>query len=290
MHKINSHFVLSKRNTLGVYRGCTNKCIFCPSRSRLAGLKDFTNTGYKEDCFLLLETALRHKRKKCIIRTDVISDPYQKIEADKKFIRGCLKILRDREFGVDITTKNSLILRDLDLIEEINYLTKATVQINFMTIDDHLSSVLEPHAPVTSERIQLVKEISSRNIPLILQIRPILPFINDNPTGFKELLNTLIDLKPVAILCKGFGVRARNSTKEYFYKKLDQNFPGLKEEYIQRFGEAFILESPYAIQLNDLVESKTSKTNILTDYNEIEKFIRKYKNINNGKQLNFFSN
>lgn len=288
MREINSKFVLSKKNNLGIYRGCTNLCMFCPSRSRLAGQKDFTDTGIKKNSFELLEMGLRGKRKKCMIHTDLISEPYQKLEADKKIIRGCLEILRDQRFGVDITTKNELIRRDLDLIEEINYNTKAVVQINFMTINDNLSKKLEPNALITSERLKLVKDLLNLKIPVIVLVKPILPFINDSREEFEELLTTLINLNPTGLLCKGFGVKARKTTKEFFYKKLESEFNNLNLKYEAKFGDAFILESPNAEILNLIYEEKIANSNMLTDYNEIGRFLRKYENREIGTQLKFF--
>lgn len=192
MRKIKARTILSKRNVFNIYHGCSNNCLFCPNRSRLSGIKDFENTGAKTESLTLLDCALRAKRKKCMLHTGTLSDPYQKIESELELIRDCLDLILKKGFGITIMTKSGLVLRDIDLIEKINEKTKAVIILHMSTLKERVRELIEPHALSVEKRLEIIKKFTDRNIPTIVRLDPVLPFINDEVGTFEKLIDTLL--------------------------------------------------------------------------------------------------
>ncbi|MBQ5311820.1 MAG: radical SAM protein, partial [Oscillospiraceae bacterium] len=117
------HFVKAKgilngngRKGMNIYRGCTHGCIYCDGRSTCYNFTHpFEDIEVKENAPMLLEDALRRKRKKCMIGTGYISDPYVPCEEKLCLTRKCLEIIHRYGFGAAVQTKSDLILRDIDL-------------------------------------------------------------------------------------------------------------------------------------------------------------------------------
>lgn len=115
MHFVDAKGILSAHNGMNLYRGCTHGCIYCDSRSTCYGFThDFEDVEVKQNAPELLEKALRSKRKKCMIGTGAMCDPYMHCEEKIQLMRRCLEIINRYEFGVAIQTKLNRILRDLD--------------------------------------------------------------------------------------------------------------------------------------------------------------------------------
>ena len=146
-----------------IYRGCQHKCIYCDSRSLCYRIDNFDDLLVKKNSVELLRKELKSKRKKGTIGTGSMSDPYTISEKDYKLTRGCLKVISDYNYPVHITTKSNLILRDVDILTEINKIY-ACVAMTVTTTNDDLSSIIEPGAPKSSERLKAVGVLSSLGI------------------------------------------------------------------------------------------------------------------------------
>lgn len=139
MHFVNAKGILSPKNGMNLYRGCTHGCIYCDSRSRCYHMDhDFEDIEVKENAIELLEKALRSKRKKCMIGTGAMTDPYIPLELELGNVRKALELIYKYGFGVTLQTKSDRILRDLDLLSRINKSTKCVVQMTLTTYDDDL--------------------------------------------------------------------------------------------------------------------------------------------------------
>ncbi len=230
---------------MNIYRGCTHGCIYCDSRSRCYQFTHaFEDIEVKQNAPELLEQALRSKRQKCMIGTGSMSDPYMHCEMELGLTRRCLEIIRDYEFGLAIQTKSDRILRDSDLLEEINRKAKCVVQITLTTFDDELCSILEPNVCNTKRRIEVLKEMQRRGIPTIVWLTPILPFINDTRENVGQILDACVDAGVKGIIDFGMGLTLREGDREYYYEALDRHFPGLKKKYIESYGNSYELPSP----------------------------------------------
>ncbi|MCF0106610.1 MAG: hypothetical protein HUJ53_07600 [Holdemanella sp.] len=100
------------------------------------------------------------------------------------------------------------------------------------TYDESLCRILEPNVCTTKARVEVLKTLHKEGIPTIVWLSPILPFINDSEENRIQLLNCCIEAKVYGIICFGFWLTLREGNREYFYQKLDEHFPGLKEKYI----------------------------------------------------------
>jgi len=244
MHFTDAKGILSAQNGMNLYRGCTHGCIYCDSRSRCYGMEHaFEDIEVKQNAPELLEKALRSKRKKCMIGTGAMCDPYMHCEETLKLTRRCLELIDFYEYGLAIQTKSDRILRDLDLLKSINEKAKCVVQMTLTTYDEDLCRILEPNVCTTKRRAEVLEICRDNGIPTVVWLSPILPYINDTRENLEGLLDYCIKAKAQGIICFGMGVTMREGNREYFYNALDRHFPGLKERYQRKYGSAYELTS-----------------------------------------------
>ena len=250
MHFVQAKGILSNLNGMNIYRGCSHGCIYCDSRSKCYGFThDFEDIEVKENAPDLLERALKSKRKRCMIGTGSMCDPYIHAEEKLQMTRKCLELIDQYEYGVAIQTKSTRILRDLDLIKSINDKTKAVVQMTLTTFDDELCKKIEPYVSTTKERFEVLMKCKEAGIPTVVWFSPILPFINDTEENVRGILDYCIQADVKGIICFGMGLTLRDGNREYFYQELDKKFPGIKLKYIREFGNAYEIASPDAKHL-----------------------------------------
>ena len=230
---------------MNIYRGCTHGCIYCDSRSRCYGFTHpFEDIEVKRNAPELLEQALKSKRRRCMIGTGSMSDPYMHCEETLGLTRRCLEIIRDQGFGAAIQTKSDRILRDIDLLDEINRAAKCVVQMTLTTYDEELCRILEPKVCTTQRRIQVLEQLRDRGIPTIVWMTPILPFLNDTEENVTAILKACAQAGVRGVIDFGMGLTLREGDREYYYAALDRHFPGLKERYIRTYGNTYELSSP----------------------------------------------
>ena len=269
MHFVDAKGILTGsggRCGMNIYRGCTHGCIYCDSRSRCYQFTHpFEDIEVKQNAPELLEKALRSKRKKCMIGTGSMSDPYMHCEEELKLTRKCLEIILQNGFGLAIQTKSDRILRDLDLLTEINRTAKCVVQMTLTTYDDDLCKILEPNVCNTKRRIEVLEKMQERGIPTVVWLTPILPFINDTDENITAILKECVRTGVKGVIDFGMGMTLREGDREYYYTALDKHFPGMKEQYIKRYGNAYELPSPNAKELTKLFRSICKEHGIMSN-------------------------
>ncbi len=249
---------------MNIYRGCSHGCIYCDSRSRCYQFTHpFEDIEVKQNAPELLESALRSKRKKCMIGTGAMSDPYMHCEEELGLTRRCLEGILKYGFGAAIQTKSDRILRDIDLLDEINKEAKCVVQITLTTADDKLCSIIEPNVCNTKRRVEVLEECQKRGIPTVVWLSPILPFINDTEENIGKILDECVRTGVKGIMVFGMGLTLRDGDREYFYAALDKHFPGLKKKYIETYANAYELPSPNEKRLMALFTDVCKKNKIL---------------------------
>lgn len=267
MHFVDAKGLLTTRNGhcgMNLYRGCTHGCIYCDSRSRCYGFTHaFEDVEVKQNAPQLLERALRAGRKPCMIGTGSMSDPYMHCEAELELTRTCLSIIRRYGFGATVLTKSDRILRDLDLLEEINRETRCVVQMTLTTWDEALCGIVEPGVCNTQRRVEVLREMQRRGIPTVVWLTPILPYINDTLENLRPILESCAETGVKGVVAFGMGMTLREGNREYYYAALDRRFPGLKERYIRRYGDAYELQSPRAKELMAFFDSFCEARGIL---------------------------
>jgi DNA repair photolyase len=279
MHFVDAKGILTRsggRCGMNIYRGCTHGCIYCDSRSKCYQFTHaFEDIEVKQNAPELLEKALRSKRKKCVIGTGAMSDPYMHCEEELGLTRRCLEIIRDNDFGLAIQTKSDRILRDLDLLAEINRTAKCVVQMTLTTYDDDLCAILEPNVCNTKRRIEVLKIMQERGIPTIVWLTPVLPFINDTEDNITAILNECARVGVKGVIDFGMGLTLREGDREYYYAALDKFFPGMKERYIKRYGNAYELLSPNAKELTKVFQSICKENGIMSTPDECFGYMQK---------------
>lgn len=289
MHFVNAKGILSAGNGMNLYRGCTHGCIYCDSRSKCYGFThDFEDIEVKQNAPELLEQALKSKRRKCMIGTGAMCDPYMHCEEQLRLTRRCLELIDRYEYGLAIQTKSDRILRDLDLLQSINEKSKCVVAMTLTTYDEELCKILEPNVCTTKRRFEVLEIMRDHGIPTVVWLTPILPFINDTRENIEGLLDYCVRAKVWGIINFSMGVTLREGDREYFYQKLDEHFPGMKGRYHRRYGYAYEVPSDHDKELTGILR-KTCKTYGI-EYNaeKVFQYLHEYPENKGYEQMSLF--
>jgi DNA repair photolyase len=238
---------------------------------------DFEDIEVKRDAARILEDQLRRKRRPCMIGTGAMCDPYIHLEEELRITRQCLELIEKYGFGIAIQTKSARILRDLDLLKAINAKAKCVVQITLTTFDEDLCRIVEPEVSTTAERFNVLEIMREHGIPTVVWLSPILPFINDTEENLHGILDYCVQSKVRGIICFGFGMTLREGDREYYYAKLDEHFPGMKQRYIKAFGNSYECRSPNNDQLMKLFEDTCRKHGILYKTDEVFAYLGEFE-------------
>ena len=289
MHYTKVKTILSPKNGMNLYRGCSHGCIYCDSRSSIYRMNhEFEDIEVKENALELLKKSLKNKRHKVMIGTGSMADPYMPIEKRIEYTRNALKLIYKYGHGFTCITKSDLVLRDLDLIKKINENTKAIIQMTLTTADEDLCKILEPNVCTTKRRVEVLNTLHENNIPTVVWLCPILPFINDTEDNINKILDYCIDSNVKGIIGFGIGMTLREGNREYFYKKLDEHFPGLKDKYITHFKNNYHVPSPNNAKLMRIFNKRTAEAGIMNNPNEIFDYLQEFPNKNMTKQSTLF--
>lgn len=289
MHEVKAKGILSAQNGMNIYRGCTHGCIYCDARSSCYQMDhEFEDIAVKINAPELLEHALRRKRRRCMIGTGAMSDPYLHAEKDLQLTRRCLELIDRYGYGLAIQTKSDMILRDLDLLASINRKTKCVVQITLTTYDEELCRILEPHVCTTARRIEVLNILKKERIPAVVWLTPILPFINDTQENIMGLLQECRNAGVYGVLAFGVGLTLRDGDRQYFYEKLDRHFPGLKDRYIKEYGEAYELPVPDHTALEKLIRRECEKGGMEWRTDKLFEYMRQFEDKQAGSQMTLF--
>ena len=286
MHYVKVMGILSPSNGMNLYRGCSHGCIYCDSRSKCYQMNhDFEDIEVKENALELLEAALRRKRKRCMIGTGAMTDPYLPLEKKLGYTRKALLLIEKYGFGVALQTKSDLVLRDLDILRQINEKTKAVVQMTLTTADEKLCRIIEPNVSTANERFEALKALRDAGIPTVVWLCPVLPFINDTEENIRTILGMCVEAGVRGVLCFGMGLTLREGNREYFYRQLDIHFPRLKERYIRTYGNNYVVDSPRSTELMRLYHRICEENGILHNNDQIFEYLRKFEEKNAAEQL-----
>ncbi len=290
MHFVTAKGILSAKNGMNLYRGCSHGCIYCDSRSKCYHMEHaFEDIEVKENAIDLLEYALKHKRQKCMIGTGAMTDPYIPLELEIGNVRKSLQLIYEYGFGVTILTKSDRILRDLDLLQKINETTKCVVQMTLTTYDEALCRKIEPNVCTTQERFAVLKRLRDLGIPTVVWLTPILPFINDTQENLLGILELCREAKVYGIICYGMGLTLREGNREYFYQQLDRLFPKMKERYVRTYGNRYEIESPVNGRLMKIFHQKCAEYGIVHDNEQIFRYLYMFEEKNVGSQLELWN-
>ena len=271
---------------MNLYRGCSHRCIYCDSRSNCYHIDNFDVVRGKLNALNILEQELIKKRAKGIIGIGAMSDTYNPLEKEHEQTRGALKLISKYGYGVSIDTKSSLILRDIDLLKDINSKSDVIIKFTITTPSDKLSKIIEPNVCVSSERLKAIKVLTDNGIFAGIMMNPVLPFITDKEEDIKELVK-FASIYGAKFIHTYIGMTLRENQREYYLDKLDEHFEGLREKYIEVYGEKYNCLVPNYKHLYRIFTEECDKYGILY---RMEDIIKAYKkNMGNSEQISLFN-
>ena len=270
---------------MNLYRGCSHGCIYCDSRSDCYHIENFDIVKGKENMLHILENELSKKRLKGVVGIGAMSDTYNPMEIKYQQTRGALQLISKYGFGVSIDTKSDLILRDIDLLKEINSKNNVIIKFTITTPDDNLSKKIEPNVCVSSKRLEAIKILNDNGIFTGIIMNPVLPFITDKEDDIKKLVE-LASRSGAKFIHTYMGMTLRENQRAYYFDKLDEKFPGVKEKYIKNYGDRYNCLVPNYKQLYKVFTDECDRYGILYKMNDI---IRAYKkDSTNDEQISLF--
>lgn len=269
---------------MNIYKGCSHGCIYCDSRSECYHVENFDKVRAKENALTLIHRDLKSKRKTGVIGTGAMSDPYNPIEKEYELTRGALKLINSFGFGISIATKSNLVTRDIDILKKIRQHSPTLIKLTITTCDDVLCKKIEPNVAVSSQRFSALKQLAENNIFAGILLMPVLPFIEDNAENISGIIR-LASENGAKFIYPAFGVTLRQNQRDWYYRKLDEIFPNLKEKYVRQYGNSYECHSPSSNELWQLMKSECERLGMLYKMDDI---IRAYKKGYCNDQLRLF--
>jgi DNA repair photolyase len=282
--KTKNHSWFGADYNMNIYRGCCHGCIYCDSRSLCYQINDFDTVRAKQDALRVIRDDLLKKRRRGIVATGAMSDPYNPFEEELKLTRNALELLNAYRFGVAIATKSSLVTRDISVLKDIQGHSPVLVKITITTSDESLAKLVEPDAPPPGERFDAIKALTAKGVYAGILMMPVLPFIEDTEENVTGIVHKAKECG-ARFIYPAFGMTLRAGNREYFYKNLDLHFPGLKEKYEKRYGERYNCTSPRAKKLFALFTEECNKLGLRSAMKDI---IIDYQRGYAAKQLDLF--
>ena len=270
---------------MNLYRGCSHGCIYCDSRSNCYHIDNFNRVRGKENALYILEKELSKKRTKGVVGIGSMSDTHNPLEIKYEQTRGALKLISKYGFGVSIDTKSDLILRDLDLLKEINSKNNVIIKFTITTPDDRLSKIIEPNVCVSSKRLEAIKILSDNGIFVGIMLNPVLPFITDKEEDIKALVR-LASEYGAKFIHTYMGMTLRENQRDYYFNKLEEHFIGLKNKYIKTYGDKYNCMPPNHKYLYNVFANECNKYGILYKMDDIIKAYK--KKIIDNEQISLF--
>lgn len=253
---------------MNIYKGCCHGCIYCDSRSECYGVENFDEVRSKQDALAIIERELKGKRKTGVVGTGAMSDPYNRFEETLGLTRGALQCIDRYGFGISAMTKSALITRDIDVFKRIAAHSPTCVMLTVTTADDALCKKIEPHVSVSSQRFKAVKMLADAGLYAGILLMPLLPFINDTQENVAAIVQEAAKAG-AKFIYPAFGVTLRQNQRAHFYEKIDELFPGIKQKYVQTFGDSYNCSSPNAKVLYATFVTLCGQYGIATKMDEI---------------------
>lgn len=234
--------------SLNPYRGCEHGCVYCyarPTHEYLgfsSGLDFETKIMVKEDAPALLRARLASpKWEPQTIALSGVTDCYQPAERRLRVTRQCLEVLAEFRNPVGITTKNALVLRDLDLLTELARHRCVSVTISVTSLDLGLQQALEPRTSAPAKRLEAVRTLAAAGIPVGINVAPVIPALNEHEMG--PILKAAVDAG--AQWAGHQVVRLPHAVKEIFTEWIEARFPDRAKKVLNR------IRSIHGGKLND---------------------------------------
>ncbi len=266
---------------MNLYRGCCHGCIYCDSRSNCYHVDNFDTVRVKQDALKILEQELRSKRNKGVVGIGAMSDSYNPFEKEQLVTRGALELLARYGFGVAITTKSDLIVRDIDLYKQIASQSAAITMLTITAAEDEIARKIERNVVGSGLRFKAIERLSHAGIFTGILMTPILPYITDTEENIKGIVHNAAE-SGAKFIYAGLGVTLRENQRLYYYEWLDRLYPGMRIRYKERFGDMYNCESEKAAFLQKIFREECKNAGIIYRMKDI---IQNYKKVPVYEQL-----
>ncbi len=283
MYTVDSKNILTPQNGLNIYRGRTENSICL---TEVAGA-DPMDIGIKTDAPDQLNQVLKTRRSKGIIIIGNLGDPYNKYEEEYLLTRKCLQVIENNDYGVVISTRQSLIERDLDVLKGIARKTKCAVELSFPSFDDEVIKKLEGEEVISaSERFRLIDVFRENGIDIIAKIYPIIPFVNDQET--LDIVQRLTECDILGIDFMEYRLAIKKSVRDFFYTEFKNRFPEAYENFISEYEESGELLPRYYKENLKTITEMCENSKVLCGKKKLTDWKRKYENKTTGDQMSIF--
>ena len=269
---------------MNIYRGCNHGCIYCDSRSACYRIEDFDKVRVKANALAIIRADLERKRRKGVIATGAMSDPYNPLERELELTRGALALAERFRFGLAVATKSDLVARDVDLLCAIQRHAPVIVKFTVTTHDDALAGRIEPAAPSSTRRLQALCALAGRGIFTGVLLMPVLPFITDSPGNLAGVVKAAA-VHGARFVYPWLGMTLREGQREHYYRELAALSPDMAERYKRRYGDRYDCAVPGARDLWLLLKAECDRLGLLCEMRDI---IDAYQSGYGTKQLRLF--
>lgn len=232
---------LAYEYAMDLYRGCNHRCIYCYARSQYyEKTEDFSKIRVKEDVLRIVRDDLMRKAKKGVILQGGVADPYNCVEKELLITRHALELLNAFQFGACIITKSDLVVRDIDILKDIQESYPAFVNFSITSADDDMGKKLEPYAATTTKRFEAIEMLSKNGIPAGVLMDPMLPYITDTEENVVEMIKKA-KYYGASYIYISTQVTMADIQREYFYNEADKLFPGYRKDIRKSFTNITIV-------------------------------------------------
>jgi DNA repair photolyase len=245
--------------TINPYRGCEIGCKYCYARYTHEFMGRWDSDSFETQIYSKIwdrnrfAAELRTVKRGQAIAIGTATDPYQPAERKFELTRRVLEVLAESsDRRIYLTTKSDLVVRDIDLLQEIASKNSLSVAVTVTTTDRVLARLLEPYAPRPDLRVAAVKSLASAGVPVGVFASPVVPMITDSAESLEAVARAAKDAGAVSF---GAGVLfLKESARRVFFPFLEEQFPHLLARYKASYAQTGFLQDSYSTRISAMVD------------------------------------
>jgi len=254
--------------TLNPYRGCTHGCHYCFARRYQTQLElnagdDFASMIFVKTNFV--EVLRRELDKPSWAKESIgfgtATDPYQPIEGTYKLSRGVLEALRDAATPVGIVTKGPMIVRDVDVLQDLSARTTCRVHISIPTVDEDAWEKLEPGVAHPHQRLRAVRQLVDAGIDCGVLMAPLVPGFSTQPSKIERTIKAIADSGARSV--GAMVMHLEGGTRDHFMALLEREYPQLGVRYEQLYASKYVPKD-YDRRVQEVVSLMRARYGIAT--------------------------
>jgi DNA repair photolyase len=279
--------------TINPYRGCEFACKYCYARYTHEFMEMRDGVDFEQKIFVkqhaaeLLRQDLRHVKPGEEIAIGTATDPYQPAERRFEVTRAILEELaRHRGLEIGIVTKSNLVLRDLDVLQQIARNNRLFVNMTITTLKVELARILEPRAPRPDLRLEAMQRLTQAGIAAGVICAPVLPGITDSPRDLEQIVRATAKAGGKCVSANSLFLKPCSAA--VFLPFLEKEFPHLVESYQQRYKDRAFLPASYRKPLSQLMKRLRQKYGISSDYDRYDRKTRPAPETEPDEQMKLF--